>query len=171
MSVFQTIFEALESLAANKMRSGLTVLGIVIGVAAVIAMMAIGQGAQNSITGQIQGIGTNLLFIMSGNQQQEVRNAKPLTLADAQAIADPLAAPSVLAVAPQISANLEVSVGKESSGVSISGVTPEFAAVTNEIGDRRRIYQPGAHAGALGSGGDRARHSRQAVWPPRRRDR
>ena len=132
MSVFQTIFEALESLAANKMRSGLTVLGIVIGVAAVIAMMAIGQGAQNSITGQIQGIGTNLLFIMSGNQQQEVRNAKPLTLADAQAIADPLAAPSVLAVAPQISANLEVSVGKESSGVSISGVTPEFAAVTNE---------------------------------------
>src|SRR5512136_1434225 len=109
MSIIQTIVEALESLASNKMRSGLTVLGIVIGVAAVIAMMAIGQGAQNSITGQIQGIGTNLLFIMSGNQQQEVRNVKPLTLADAEAIADPLAAPSVLAVAPQISGNMEVS--------------------------------------------------------------
>src|SRR5512133_2820391 len=100
MNILQTILEALESLAANKMRSGLTVLGIVIGVAAVIAMMAIGEGVQNSITGQIQGIGTNLIFIVSGNQQQDVRNPKPLTLADASAIADPLAAPSVAAVAP-----------------------------------------------------------------------
>ena len=81
MNVLQTILEALESLTANKLRSGLTILGIVIGVAAVIAMMAIGRGAQNSITGQIQGIGTNLIFVMSGNQQQDVRNPKPLTLA------------------------------------------------------------------------------------------
>jgi putative ABC transport system permease protein len=89
MNVLQTILEALQSLAANKMRSGLTVLGIVIGVAAVIAMMAIGAGVQNSITGQIQGIGTNLIYITSGNQQQDVRNPKPLTLADAEALADP----------------------------------------------------------------------------------
>jgi putative ABC transport system permease protein len=132
MSIFQTLIEALESLAANKMRSGLTVLGIVIGVAAVIAMMAIGRGAQNSITGQIQGIGTNLVFVMSGNNQQEVRNPKPLTMADAEAIADPLSAPSVAAVAPMLSGNLEVSFGKESSSVSISGVTPDYAAVGNE---------------------------------------
>ncbi len=132
MSIIQTIVEALESLASNKMRSGLTVLGIVIGVAAVIAMMAIGQGAQNSITGQIQGIGTNLLFISSGNMQQEVRNVKPLTMADAEAIADPLAAPSVLAVAPEVSSYLDVSVGKESSRINISGVTPEYSSVLNE---------------------------------------
>lgn len=132
MSIIQTIVEALESLASNKMRSGLTVLGIVIGVAAVIAMMAIGQGAQNSITGQIQGIGTNLLFISSGNMQQEVRNVKPLTMADAEAIADPLAAPSVLAVAPEVSNYLDVSVGKESSRINISGVTPEYSSVLNE---------------------------------------
>jgi putative ABC transport system permease protein len=132
MSVIQTILEALESLAANKMRSGLTVLGIVIGVAAVIAMLAIGRGAQNSITGQINGIGTNLIFVMSGNRQQDVRNPKPLTLGDAQAIADPLAAPSVAAVAPSLSGNLDVAYEKESTSVSISAVTPDYAAVAND---------------------------------------
>jgi putative ABC transport system permease protein len=132
MNVLQTIFEALESLTANKMRSGLTVLGIVIGVAAVIAMLALGAGVQNSITGQIQGIGTNLIFITSGNQQQEVRNPKPLTLADASALADPLAAPSIAAVAPSLSGSLEVSTGKESSRVNITGVTPAYASVANE---------------------------------------
>jgi putative ABC transport system permease protein len=132
MNIFQTIIEALESLTSNKMRSGLTMLGIIIGVAAVIAMMAIGAGAQNSITGQIQGIGTNLIFIISGNQQQDVRNAKPLTLDDAEAIADPLNVPSVLSVAPLISTNLEVSTGKDSKRTSITAVTPEYGVVANE---------------------------------------
>ncbi len=132
MNVFQTIIEALESLASNKMRSGLTVLGIVIGVAAVIAMMAIGAGAQNSITGQIQGIGTNLIFVIPGNSQEEVRNIEPLTLEDAEAIADPLNVPSVFAVAPVVSTNLEVSKGKEGQRTSISAVTPEYAPVSNE---------------------------------------
>ena len=66
MNFLQSFWEALESLSANKMRSGLTVLGIVIGVAAVIAMISIGRGAQNTITGSIQGIGTNLVFVFSG---------------------------------------------------------------------------------------------------------
>lgn len=132
MNVLQIIFEALESLAANKMRSGLTVLGIVIGVAAVIAMMAIGEGVQNSITGEIEGIGTNLIYISSGNMQQEVRNPKPLTLSDAEAIADPLAAPSVAAVAPTLGGSLEVSTGKESSRTSVTGVTPVYASVAND---------------------------------------
>ena len=132
MNMLQTMLEALESLAANKMRSSLTVLGIVIGVASVIAMMAIGAGVQNSITGQIQGIGTNLIFISSGNQQQDVRNPKPLTLDDAEAIADPLGAPSVMAVAPVVNGSLEVTTGKEASRVSITGVTPAYASVSNE---------------------------------------
>jgi putative ABC transport system permease protein len=69
MNLSQILIEALESLSSNKMRSGLTILGIVIGVAAVIAMLAVGQGAQDSITGSINGIGTNVLFVFSGNQQ------------------------------------------------------------------------------------------------------
>ncbi len=132
MSILQTIIEALESLSANKLRTGLTILGIVIGVAAVIAMIAIGRGAENSITGQINGIGTNLIFIRPGNQQQEVRNPRPLTLADAQAISDPLAAPSVAAVAPTLSGNLEVSFGSQSARVSVTGATPDYALVANE---------------------------------------
>ena len=64
MNLWQSFLEAMESLSSNKMRSSLTILGIVIGVAAVIAMVSIGRGAQASITGSIQGIGTNLLFVM-----------------------------------------------------------------------------------------------------------
>ncbi|MEW5941515.1 MAG: ABC transporter permease, partial [Chloroflexota bacterium] len=73
MNLSQAILEALESLASNKLRSGLTVLGIVIGVAAVIAMLAVGTGAQDSITGSISGIGTNLLFVFRGGQDRSVR--------------------------------------------------------------------------------------------------
>jgi len=126
MNIAQSILEALESLNANKMRSGLTILGIVIGVGAVIAMLAIGQGAQSSITGAITSIGTNLLFVSSGNRTADVRNAKPLTLADAQAIADPLSAPDVAAVAPVIQGNGTITAGGQSMDVSITGTTPEY---------------------------------------------
>ena len=64
-----------KALSANKTRSALTILGIVIGVAAVIAMLAVGAGAQNTITGSISGIGTNLLFVFSGNSSR--RGAQP----------------------------------------------------------------------------------------------
>src|SRR5512136_1403761 len=109
MNIAQSILEALESLNANRLRSGLTMLGIIIGVGAVIAMLSVGQGAQSTITGAISGIGTNLLFVTSGNMTEEVRNPRPLTLADAQAIADPLVAPSVALVAPAIQGGVEVS--------------------------------------------------------------
>ncbi len=90
MTIWQAFIEALESISGNKLRSGLTVLGIVIGVAAVIAMLAVGQGAQASITGSISGIGTNLLFVFRGDQGDNVRNPKPLTLGDAEALERPV---------------------------------------------------------------------------------
>ncbi|MGB7877108.1 MAG: ABC transporter permease [Anaerolineales bacterium] len=131
MNLAQTIFEALESLNGNKMRSGLTVLGIVIGVAAVIAMLSVGRGAEASITGSISGIGTNLLFVFRGDFSDEVRNPKPLTLGDAQAIADPFQAPSVQAVAPALQGNGEVAFGGERTTTQIMGVTPEYFPVRN----------------------------------------
>ena len=130
MNIGQAIIEALESLNANKMRSGLTILGIVIGVAAVIAMLAVGSGAQNTITGSISGLGSNLLFVFRGGNDN-VRNPKPLTLGDADAISDPFQAPSVEAVAPYISSNLTVSFSGESMSSSINGVTPEYLTVRN----------------------------------------
>lgn len=136
MSISQAFIEALESLSANKLRSGLTVLGIVIGVAAVIAMLAVGNGAQASITGSISGIGTNLLFVFRGgrgNNSTEVRNPKPLTLSDADAIGDPFAAPSVQAVAPALESSLEVTFGGERTTTDVSGVTPSFFSVRNFV--------------------------------------
>jgi len=131
MNLGQAILEALESLASNKLRSGLTILGIVIGVGAVIAMLGVGQGAQDTITGSISGIGSNLLFVFSGNMQEDVRNEQPLTRNDANAIADPFQAPSVAAVAPVLQGNAEVTFGSERTGVSIYGVTPDYAPVRN----------------------------------------
>ncbi len=134
MTIGQAFLEALESLSGNKMRSGLTVLGIVIGVAAVIAMLAVGNGAQQSITGSINGIGTNILFVFQGtrgNEAQAVRNPKPVTLGDADAIADPSLAPSVQAVAPVLQSNSEVTFGGETTSATVNGVTPLYFSVRN----------------------------------------
>ncbi len=132
MSLIQIIFEALESLNANKMRSGLTILGIVIGVGAVIAMLGIGQGAQNSITGTISGIGTNLLFVFRGNPQVKLRNVRYLTMQDAQALADPFLAPHVVGVAPFIQGNsITFSAGGEQTTTELDGITPEYFAMVN----------------------------------------
>ncbi len=136
MNIAQAIIEALGSLAINKMRSGLTILGIVIGVAAVIAMLAIGRGAQNSITSSINGIGTNLLYIVPSSRSSNVHNPKPLTMADAQAMQDQLAAPSVLAVAPVISLRTTVTYEGKDTNTSVSGVTPDYATVSNEQMDQ-----------------------------------
>jgi putative ABC transport system permease protein len=131
MSIGQAFLEALESLSGNKLRSGLTVLGIVIGVAAVIAMLAVGTGAQASITGSISGIGTNLLFVFRGDRGDNVRNPKPLTIGDADALRDQFASPSVAAVAPALQGNATVSFGGEQTSPQLFGVTPEYFQVRN----------------------------------------
>ncbi|OGT27109.1 MAG: hypothetical protein A2Z17_02450 [Gammaproteobacteria bacterium RBG_16_66_13] len=130
MNFLQSAFEALESLASNKLRSGLTVLGIVIGVGAVIAMLAIGRGAQDTITGSISSIGTNLLFVVSGGSE-DVRNPDSLTLADAEAIGDVFQAPSVIGVAPILQGGVEVTYGGESTVTQGQGVTPDYEWVRN----------------------------------------
>jgi putative ABC transport system permease protein len=132
MNLPQILLEALESLNGNKMRSGLTILGIVIGVAAVIAMLGVGNGAQDTILGSINDIGTNILFVFSGNDQADVRNVRPLTEKDAEALADPFAAPSVLAVAPVVQSQGEVSAYGEKGNVAVNGVVPVHQQVGNE---------------------------------------
>ena len=133
MKLTQILIEALESLNGNKMSSGLTILGNVIAVAAVIAMLGVGNGAQASITGSINDIGTNILFVFSGNDEADVRNPRPLTLKDSEALADPFAAPSVQAVAPVIQGQHEISGGGEKTVVQVNGVVPIHAQVRNEL--------------------------------------
>src|SRR5438477_9399734 len=97
MSISESTRIALRSLAANKLRAALTMLGIIIGVGAVIALMSIGRGAQASILSSIQANGTNLLYVTPGSSTQGGVNqgqgsANTLTLADATAIASDAAA-------------------------------------------------------------------------------
>ena len=135
MNIGQAVIEALESLVGNKLRAGLTILGIVIGVGAVVAMMSIGTGAQNSISDTINSIGTNLLFITSGKFERgasnTVQSIQPLTLADANALADQTQAPDIAAVAPVIQSSFNVSYNGEQESVTVSGVTPSFETVRN----------------------------------------
>ena len=126
MSLWQSFLEAIGSLSANKTRSSLTMLGIMIGVGAVIALMGLGEGTQASITGEIESIGTNVLFVSSGG---EADNPEALTIRDAQVIADPSLVPSVKNVAPVLQGKVEVSIPGESTDTSLVAITPEYHLV------------------------------------------
>src|SRR5207249_11056385 len=106
MNMIESLHVAWRSLRANKLRSFLTMLGVIIGVAAVVALMGVGQGAQQSITSQITSTGTNLLTIFPGQTNQggvrsAAGSAATLTLEDASAIADPANCPDCALVAPE----------------------------------------------------------------------
>jgi putative ABC transport system permease protein len=132
MNLAQLLLEALESLNSNKMRSGLTVLGIVIGVAAVIAMMAVGNGVQASVLGSLNGVGTNLLFVFSGAQNNPlVKNPRPITMGDANAMMDPYAAPDVKAIAPVLQGNAIADYSGNTKTTTVIGVTPDYYSVRN----------------------------------------
>jgi putative ABC transport system permease protein len=131
VNILLNLKEALQSLNANKLRSLLTILGIVIGVASVIALLSIGASAGDSITGEIESIGTNVIYILGGNDSGDVTNPKDLTLQDAEALANSRRAPEVAYVAPVISGGSEISYGAEGRETSISGVTPDYQFVQN----------------------------------------
>jgi putative ABC transport system permease protein len=136
MNLFESVRIALTSLAANKMRAALTMLGIVIGVAAVIALMGIGRGAQAAIDSQINGLGTNLLFVSPGSTNEGgVRtaqgSAQTLTYQDAQALADPNNAPAIAEVAPEMRAFGQVVYRGSNVNSPVVGVTPEYSDVRN----------------------------------------
>jgi putative ABC transport system permease protein len=140
MKITRVLRATFTSLSANKLRTGLTVLGIVIGVAAVIAMLSVGQGAQNSITSQINSIGTNVLYVSAGSRARfeaggvnAVRNIKQLTLADAQAMANPLQAPAVQAVAPVIQGgNISAGANGQTTTTTVYGVTTSYFSIRNQ---------------------------------------
>ncbi|MCE2405723.1 MAG: ABC transporter permease, partial [Dehalococcoidia bacterium] len=95
MTPYTIIATALVSLGANKLRAGLTLLGIVIGVAAFITLMAIGRGSQESITSGIESLGSNLLFV---TPPFSIGGSSALTLADPDALLDPAFTPTVVDV-------------------------------------------------------------------------
>jgi putative ABC transport system permease protein len=121
---------ALATLRANRMRSLLTMLGIVIGNASVITLVGIGRGAQNLAENQLSSLGANVLFVVPGNndtRRQGIETPKTLVLEDARAIAEQV--PSVRRVAPQITLNEVVQAGAQSASATVTGVTPAFLEV------------------------------------------
>lgn len=133
MNIGMSVRIALRSLSANKLRSGLTMLGIIIGVMAVIAMLSIGRGAQAAITAQINSIGTNLLFIRPGAPQQSgVRSAEgsaaTLTLEDAEALAS---VPDIVGVAPTVDSFAQIAYLGNNSNARVIGVTPDYVNTLN----------------------------------------
>lgn len=130
MNFKETLQMATKTLVSNKLRSGLTMLGIVIGNASVIGMVGIGQGTQRLAAEQFESLGPNVLFVVPGNQSQR-RNTfdlpKTLVLKDAEAIAAQV--PTVTEVAPQINSQQVIAEGNQTKQVSIVGTTPEFLTV------------------------------------------
>src|SRR5215218_6668966 len=111
MMLFESLGIALRSLRANKMRSFLTMLGIIIGVASVITMVAVGAGAQTQVAQQIRSLGANVLMIIpgaarEGGVRKESGSRHTLTESDAAAIRSQL--PQVQAVAPSVRGNAQV---------------------------------------------------------------
>ena len=129
MSLPAVLMTALSSLGANKLRTALALLGIVIGVAAVISTMSAGRGAQREIISRIGALGANLLFVYPQQTPNGVQGT--LTLEDAYALLDPVSAPTVRQVAPEIGTVAELVAGRESTFAQVIGVTPEYASVRN----------------------------------------
>lgn len=126
--------ETTWALMGNKVRSGLTVLGIVIGIASVITMVSIGQGAQKSIEQQIQSIGSNLIMISPGAQRTGMMmggrgDAKTLTVDDVDAIKNEIQ--GISGVAPEISGRYQIAYKGNNSNTRVIGTTPEYSSVRN----------------------------------------
>jgi putative ABC transport system permease protein len=121
---------ALTTLTSNRLRSLLTMLGIVIGNASVITLVGVGKGAQNLAEGQLSSLGANVLFVVPGRndtRRQGIESPKTLVLEDAKAIEEQV--PTVRRVAPQITLAEVVQSGSLTASVTVTGVTPEFLPV------------------------------------------
>jgi len=136
MTISDILEETYAALLANKARSGLTILGIVIGISSVITLVSIGQGAQGSIQSSIQSIGSNLIIVMPGVQRGvgvQVSagrgSAQTLTQEDANAIASEI--PLVKVVAPELSGRYQVTVKGANTNTSVVGTIPSYSDVRN----------------------------------------
>jgi putative ABC transport system permease protein len=133
----ESLMTAVESVSAHKLRAVLTLLGVIIGVAAVIALLAIGNGVSASVTGEITSIGTNLIGITPDRANSN--GYPPLSLHDAAALADRANAPDVTAVAATVQGSQDVVFGSESAQSTVAGVTANYLSLYNltdfQVGD------------------------------------
>jgi len=131
MDLGESLRMAVKTLTANKLRSSLTMLGIVIGNASVIAMVGIGEGAQRYVNDQLQTLGPNVLFVAPGNRETRelggLEIPRTLVVADAREIAEQV--PSVVGVAPEFSLRSLVTFRNRNANTSVVGTTEQFLQV------------------------------------------
>ncbi len=138
---------ALEAIRANKLRSFLTALGIIIGIAAVITMVALGEGAQRSVQERLQGLGVNVLTVRPGQEffGGVDRGANRLTAKDARALLESPRA--ILAVSPEIERRFQVDYGDVNANLPINGVWPSYFEIENHHIVLGRLFTEGEERG------------------------
>ena len=134
MQFDEALWIALRALAANKLRSILTMLGTIIGVAAVLTLMSVGRGMEKYVTEQFASIGSNLLFVIpgqinEGNAAQRTPGSSTLTLSDVTAIESSANAMGIAAVAPEVVSIVRLSRDRRDTQVQMSGTTPDYVDV------------------------------------------
>jgi putative ABC transport system permease protein len=130
MNIWESIRTAWQSILSNKMRSSLTMLGIVIGVSAVVLLVALGEGFQAGMKTTFENMGASALYI-SSSTDKAVRSVRELTLEDAEALEDSSVAPSIAVVSPTLSKSVSTSYGNNSVTVQCTGVMPEITEIRN----------------------------------------
>jgi len=154
VTLTESIHIALRALLSNKLRAILTMLGIIIGVGAVITLMSVGKGVEQLVQESFQSIGTNLLYVFPGSLEGSTSGQQAeLTMGDYRALADPFLVPDALSVAPELSSRADVVAGRRSIRTDVSGVTSEYALVRNKA----------IALGSFVSEGDVSARSRMAV--------
>ncbi|WP_410607071.1 ABC transporter permease [Amycolatopsis sp. lyj-109] len=132
MNLLEILRFAVRGLTANKLRSALTTLGITIGVAAVILLVAVGNGASAAIAASIQGLGTNVVNVSPARGGGQGASARPLTVQDAHALVDPVGAPDVKAASPVVNTTATATYGQTSYDISsVAGTEPAYFTTTN----------------------------------------
>jgi putative ABC transport system permease protein len=136
VSVLEGLRLALNGLTANRLRSGLTMLGILIGVSAVILLVGVGNGATVAVQQQIQSLGSNLLSVFpsnarAGGVQQGFGTASTLTMDDVKAIENSQTAPDVVAAIPNAGGRAQVTFGNQNWNTGLTGTTQDFPSVRN----------------------------------------
>ncbi|HZR46627.1 MAG TPA: ABC transporter permease, partial [Candidatus Manganitrophaceae bacterium] len=151
MILLQTFQIAVRSLLRNKMRSFLTTLGVIIGVTAVIAMIAVGSGARQRVEATFAAMGTNMLVVLSGSASSGGAmggggTMPTLTWGDLEAIRKE--APSVRYASPQLRAGAQLVSGEQNWGTSVFGVSPEYFEIRNWRVERGALFgEPDVDAG------------------------
>jgi putative ABC transport system permease protein len=151
MNALAALRSALRALAANKLRSALTMLGIMIGVGAVITMLAVGRGATERVQDQMKGLGSNIMLVLpgtttAGGVRLGAQTGQGLTEEDAQAIAREV--PAVQVAAPSLRAGMQVVAGNANWSTSVLGTTPDYLVARDWPLAAGRAFEPAEEQGA-----------------------